>query len=153
MALIGLIFIIGGSLGILSAYHTKAFVSGLISVLVFSGIVMRPIILLGATASGSIGSSNPLLVYWMGFTALPIAVQTSVYLFPIFILTGRLGAWIYLTYFYTPPFETEDEKRERLLAEFGWEDIRKTKADREARQRQASSVSKSKRATSFGKRI
>lgn len=151
MLSIALSLSVGVSIGVFSAYNTKAAVSGLIAVLVFAGIVIRPIVLLGATASGTIGSSNPFLVYWMGFTSLPYSFQISVFLFPVFIIFGRLGTWIYMTCIYEEKIETEEEKRARLLSEFGWEDIRKGKLGPQLRQ--ASSVNKSKRATSFGKRM
>ena len=151
MLLIFLSLVIGMTIGILSAYNSKAFLGGLIAVLTFAAIVMRPIILLGVTASGTIGSNNPFLVYWMGFTALPYSLQLPVYLFPIFIIFGRLGTWIYLTFIYEEKIETEEEKRARVLSEFGWEDIRKTK--QMAQPRHEPSVKRSKRAKSFGKRM
>lgn len=151
MLSLSLSLIIGVSLGIFSAFNTKAFLGGLSVTLIFSGIAMRPIVLLGAAASGTIGSSNPLLVYWMGFTSLPYSFQLSVYLFPIFIILSRLCTWFYLTFIFEEKIETEEEKRARLLSEFGWEDIRKGKLGPQPRH--DSSVKRSNRATSLGRRM
>jgi hypothetical protein len=110
----------------------------------------------GSAASGTVGSQNPFLLYWMGFKSLPIAVQTSVMLFPLFIIFGRLITWVFQTYFETEIIETEEEKRARLLSEHGWADVRETKKARlkaEHHARQAASVSKSKRAISFGDKM
>jgi len=150
MLFIAISLMIGMGIGIFSAYNTKASVGGLMAILVFGGIVLRPFVLVGATASGTLGSGNPFLVYWMGFTSLPYLFQVAVYLFPISIIMGRLGAWIYITFIYVEKVETEEEKRERLLSEFGWEDIRKGKLGPQPRH--ASSVKSSKRDTSFGER-
>ncbi len=152
MLIIIFTFIIGFAIGAVSAYHTKACLGFLVSALLMGGILIRPFMMLGITASGSAGSFNPFLVYWMGFQQLPQAVQYGVMFFPLFIVFGRLVTWIFHIYFEEEKIETEDEKRTRLLAEFGWEDIRKTQHNI-AQPRQASSVSKSKRAMSFGRRI
>ncbi|MEP6342542.1 MAG: hypothetical protein ABJ275_04435 [Maricaulaceae bacterium] len=151
MLFIAISLTLGMGIGIFSAYHTKASLGGLFATLVVTGIVIRPVVLLGATASGTLGSRNPFLVYWMGFTSLPYLFQIAVYLFPIFIIMGRLGTWIYMTCIYVEIIETEDEKRARLLSEFGWEDIRKGKLGPQSQH--APSVKRSNRATSFGKRI
>jgi len=152
MFIITFTFIIGFAIGAVSAYHTKAFLGFLVSILLIGGILIRPFMMLGIAASGSVGSGNPFLVYWMGFQQLPQALQYSVFFFPLFIVFGRLVTWIFHIYFEEEKTETEDEKRDRLLAEFGWEDIRKNKYNI-SQPRQALSVNKSKRATSFGRRI
>ena len=56
-----------------------------------------------------------------------------------------------MTCIYVEEIETEDEKRERLLSEYDWEDIRKGKLGPQPQH--AVSVKRSNRATSLGKRI
>ena len=150
MLFIAMSLTVGMGIGIFSAYHTKLAVSGLMAMLTLFAVLIRYFLILGAAASGAIESSNPLLVYWMAFNLLPDSVRLSVVLFPMFIIMGRLGAWIYITYIYVEKVETEEEKRARLLSEFGWGDIRKGKLGPQPRHE--FSVKSSKRSTSFGKR-
>ena len=112
---------IGGALGILSAYHTKAFLSGLGSSLVIGFILLRPIVLLGASASAAAGRAHALSLYIEGFLMLPIGLQNAVLFFPIFIFAGRLAAWIYRC---TTEPDAEQMSRERIahtMEEFGTE--------------------------------
>lgn len=113
-------FIIGVTLGALSAYHTKLFVSALLSSLILGAIFLRPVILVGASASGSTGRINPLAVYVDGFMMLPSLLRWAILLIPVFFLLGRLVAWIYLNFIKDEEIETEEERRARVVKEHGW---------------------------------
>lgn len=153
MLILTITFIICFGVGAFSAYYTTAFYKLLIFILSTLAVLSTYFLRLGFVASyfGE-GSLNPFLVYWIGFKSVPEAVQNSVMLFPLFIITGRLVTWIFMTYFETEVIESEDEKRERLLSEFGWEDIRKPKSV-ESEARQTPSLNQRNRKASFGKRL
>lgn len=112
--------LIGVSLGILSAYHTKLFVSALFTTLVLSGVFLRPVILVGASASASTGRTNPFAVYMDGFLMLPPLLQTAIYTLPIFFVLGRFGGWFYLEFIKQEEIITEEERRRRIKEAHGW---------------------------------
>ncbi|RKQ69180.1 hypothetical protein DES40_1979 [Litorimonas taeanensis] len=113
-------FLIGTALGVLSAYHTKAFLSALVSTLMVGGLVMRSVILVGASASGFIGSVNPFEIYFIGFMQLPFLLRLSFFLLPAFFFMGRFIAWGYLVFFKEEIYETDFERRERVKNAHGW---------------------------------
>jgi preprotein translocase subunit SecG len=112
--------IIGIVLGALSAYHTKAFLSGLVSTLIVGSILMRPIVLAGAAASNAMGKSNIFGVYIEGIAMLPALLKTSVLLLPVFFFSGRFLAWGYKEIIHEETPETREEKRARVIREHNW---------------------------------
>jgi hypothetical protein len=112
--------LIGVSLGILSTYQTKLFLSGLFTTLVLGGLFLRPIILVGASASATTGRTNPFAVYIDGFLMLPPLLQIAIYSVPAFFFLGRFGAWFYLEFIKQEEVITEEERRKRIKAAHGW---------------------------------
>ncbi len=90
-----LILMLAFGLGVLTAYHSKLTYSFIVAAIPIIWILMRPITVVGAGASGASGRGNPFAVYMDGFAMLPGWLQVSVILFPVFLIAGRLSAWIF----------------------------------------------------------
>ena len=133
MGFILLSALIGGALGVMSAYHTKAFLSGLSSSLVIGFILLRPIVAVGASASAAAGHSHALSLYIEGFLMLPMGLQNAVLFFPIFIFSGRLAAWIYRCATEPDAEQMFHDKNAQIMEEYGlehtWADIIKDPED------------------------
>lgn len=127
MGWIVLSLLIGGGLGALSAYHTKAFLSGLASCAAIGFILLRPVLAVGASASAAAGEAHPLSLYFIGFSMLPDGLRGAIILFPAFGIMGRAATWVY-RYMTEPPYEEMRQARiDETMSEFGpdhtWENI------------------------------
>ena len=111
-------FVIG--LGVLSAYHSKLFYGAFVSSLIAGGIFIRPVLAVGASASGAAGETNPLHFYFEGFKALPGGLQTAIYLAPLFFFMGRFATWFARKALEEELVEeTREQRRARIRSEYG----------------------------------
>ena len=119
--------LVGGGLGALSAYHTRMFLGALISTLWVGFLVMRPIIVLGASASAGSGRDHAFSLYIEGFMMLPASIRGAIILLPVFIIMGRAITWTF-RFLSEPPREERDRQyRAEVMSEFGndhtWDSI------------------------------
>jgi len=147
-------------LGWISSYYNKLFMA-----IIFG---LPPALGLGIKLSTPFLTTADLTFSEM-FAALPADLQNFIIIAPFAILGGRLLGWIYQVYFQKEKVEDRDKRRKRILEQHGMEDIlsraapaknplpslrapSQTASQPAYQPRQALSVNKSKRATSFGKR-
>lgn len=110
--------ILGVAIGVFSARHNKFFIGFLITSLPIVFLISRPVALVGASASATMGSKNPFHVYIVGFNQLPESLQAAILLFPFFVIGARGAVAVHRYFFAVEPMpETEDERRTRIMAE------------------------------------
>lgn len=155
------VFLIAAILGWVSSYYNKFFMSIIFGLPVVVGGGLKLSAPIFATADMTLSEV---------FASLPASMQLLIMLTPLVIIGGRISGWIYQVYFEKEKVEDKAKKRRRILAEYGMEDplskpapdvdwlasmsggaSKSSASSHPPRQRlQASSVRRSKRATSFG---
>ena len=83
------------ALGAVSAYYSKITYAIIAAGVPIVAIILRPMVVVGASASGASGYKNPIGVWIDGFQMLPEPVSNSIIIFPILFVLGRLGGWLY----------------------------------------------------------
>jgi len=109
---------IGAGLGGLSAYHSREFAKlfytgvglfvGLNMILYFFAPMMQGFGIGDGTSLGLIGEM---------FLALPKHMQWALVCLPLFFFIARMAGLYYRNYIYTPPPQTEAQRRGRRLIE------------------------------------
>jgi len=159
-----LIFVlfISAVLGWVSSYYNKLFMSMIFGLPVAAGGALKFIGPMLSTAD-----LTPSEI----FATLPQEVQFMIMFAPLTIIGGRIAGWIYQVYFQKEKVIDKDKRRKQVLAEHGMEDplagpapkvdwmpslaghqASKPAAAAPRQPRQARSVNRSKRSTSFGTR-
>lgn len=111
----------GGALGALSAYHSgqaaQMFYNGC-GVLMFLIVILHPFA--RTVLPFGLGDGTGLGLLTEMFLALPKSMQWGVVALPVFFFGARMAASYYRKHIYTPPPETEAQRRgRRLINDFG----------------------------------
>lgn len=110
--------ILGLSLGVFSAYRQKTFMALVISFVPIGFILMQlagpTVLVVGFSENGGIDAFISM------FKMLPEDAQDAVILFPAFVILGRLGAWLRLT-FGKPKEESSEARKKRILKSYGYD--------------------------------
>ena len=159
------VLFVAAVLGWVSSYYNKLFMSMIFGLPVVAGGALKFLTPTLSTADLTPGEI---------FATLPQEVQIMIMFGPLMIIAGRIAGWIYQVYFQKEKVIDKEKRRKKILAEHGMEDPlagpapvvdwmpslaghqankpSATTSPAPRQPRQARSVNRSKRSTSFGER-